>query len=264
MSFSELLIYIRNEIGVNTPKEKIIEHLALSGYSKVDIDKAFNEVEHAPNMGENAVFSDIAPARSHKKHFFGWTVISIVLIILSFAVFSLFYNSITLISDNYSIPSASSIPVDTTQNQVPTASAPIAPTAPAVTTTAPYVAPSAPYVAPSTVPTPGISSDDKEQIISAIITQNAVFASGSAADIRNYLEIAASPQYRQELEAMSDDAILSMASTMTANASYVTASSLNSAQATWQRVDASTVKVTVSTPNGPVSRTVGQMNGVWY
>jgi len=94
VSSSELLIYIRNEIGVNIPKEKIIEHLILSGYAKADIDRAFADIKHAPNMGRTAVFSDMASFPRRKNHFFGWVLAFLIFNALAFAAFSILFNMV--------------------------------------------------------------------------------------------------------------------------------------------------------------------------
>ncbi len=254
-----IIAYIQTEKAINTPKDKIVEHLQLSGYPQADIDQAFKELERDPEMAQAGVFANLVTDRRPKNHFFGWLVAFVIFNIVIFAAFSFLYNSTIFISNPVLSSSTNSSISPDSSTPTPT-SAPVTPIVPSTTNTPP------PSSAPSPVATPtvGISSDDKDQIISAIITQNAVLGSGNAADIRNYLEITASPQYKQQLEAMSDSAIISLASTITAGESYVTADSLNSAQVVWLRTSDTSVQVTISTPNGSVVRTSNQSNGVWY
>ena len=235
-----IISYIRTEEAVNTPKEKIVEHLLSAGYLQADIDEAFRELKHDPGMEKAGIFSDLVPSRRPERHVLDRLFAFIVFNIILFAAFSFLYNSIE------------SVPGGTRPS--PQASAPIAPTA---------VQSPANEVNTVSMAT-DISSDDRDQIIAAIITRGNILQSGNADGIRNYLEITASAQYRQRLDAMSDSDISSLAATMTAGESYVTGDALDSAQSVWQRLDASSVQVTLETPNGSVVRTANEANGVWY
>jgi hypothetical protein len=245
MSSYELVIYIRNEMALNTSKEQIITHLVAAGWQKEEVERAFHEVSKTAGFPDGTVtFPDLQPKRPrHIMRSIGrWVVIFLLCVVIIFTAFSILFN-VGLVgpeqqSTDESIRNAIQIITSSTSS-------------PAV----------APLAATSTT---NISQSDKNQIISAILTQGTVMQSGSAADIRNYLEITASLAYHLQLQNMSDSNILALASTMTTDQSYITADRLNSLQTVWKQADASTFKVTIQTPNGPVTRTAHEVNGVWY
>ena len=248
MSSYELVIYIRNEMALNTSKEQIIAHLVAAGWQKEEVEQAFREASKIAGFQDGTVtFPDLQPKQPLRilRRIGRWVVILLLCIIIAFTAFSILFNL------GFVVPEQQSTIISLTSSQA------IAPSA--VTST------SSPAVVPvAATSTTNISQSDKDQIVSAILTQGTVMQSGSAADIRNYLEISASLPYHLQLQNMSDSDILALASTMTVGQAHVTADALNSSQATWQQADAFTVKVTVQTLNGPVTRTSEDVNGVWY
>jgi hypothetical protein len=259
----ELVIYIRNEMALNTPREQIIAHLVAAGWQREEVEQAFREASKTAGFPAGTVtFTDLQPKQSrHILRSIGrWVVALLLCVVIVFTAFSILFN-LGLVGPKQESTITSS-----------TLSPAIAPPVAATSTSSSVIVPVVPVVLPpvatststSTSTTTSISHSDKDQIISAILTQGTVMQSGSAANIRNYLEITASLAYHSQLQTMSDSDILALASSMTIGQSYVTANSLNSSEATWQQVDATTVKVTVQTANGPVTRTSEEVNGVWY
>lgn len=255
-----IIAYIQTEKSVNTAKQKIVEHLLLAGYRQEDIDKAFKDLENNPEIAEAGVFADFVPNPSPRRRIFQWLTIFIVLNIIAFAIFSFLYNSITPIDD---------VPLVEFATSSITINSPIALPATITVVTPKSIAPqsvSRPViVTPNpTPPSSGTNQYSENQVINAILTQGSTLQSGNASNIRNYLEMTASPQYKQQLSSMSDSDILSLASSMTSGQSAITQSSLSSPQAIWQQPDAVTVKVTIQTTTGPITRTAQEVNGVWY
>ena len=255
----ELVIYIRNEMALNTPREQIIAHLVAAGWQREEVEQAFREASKTAGFPAGTVtFTDLQPKQSrHILRSIGrWVVALLLCVVIVFTAFSILFN-LGLVGPKQESTITSS-----------TLSPAIAPPVAATSTSSSVIVPVVPVVPPpiatSTSTTTSISHSDKDQIISAILTQGTVMQSGSAANIRNYLEITASLPYHSQLQTMSDSDILALASSMTTGQSYVTANSLNSSETTWQQVDATTVKVTVQTANGPVTRTSEEVNGVWY
>ena len=248
-------------MALNTPREQIIAHLVAAGWQREEVEQAFREASKTAGFPDGTVtFTDLQPKQSrHILRSIGrWVVALLLCVVIVFTAFSILFNlGLVGPKQESTITSSTSSPV-------------VVPPVAATSTYSPVVVPVVPVVSPpvatstSTSTTTSISHSDKDQIISAILTQGTVMQSGSAANIRNYLEITASLPYHSQLQTMSDSDILALASSMTTGQSYVTANSLNSSETTWQQVDATTVKVTVQTANGPVTRTSEEVNGVWY
>ena len=252
MSTQELLIYIHNEIELNVSRDQITTHLLAAGM-KEDIERAFHELDKADGSSINAVvFSDPQRNGYHWKRLGRRLVVCVLCIVIAFTAFSIAFN---LGYIGPSLQSENAVQKNTDQN-----SPQIDIQNNVIDTNASTVIASPALVPTNTV----ISQSDKDQITSAILTQNTVFQSGDAAGIKNYLSIGASTDYSRQLSAMSDRGILSLASTMLSGIGSVGADVLNSPQTVWQQIDPSTVKVTIQTSSGPVTRTAHEVNGVWY
>jgi hypothetical protein len=94
MSFYELVIYIRNELALNTTKEQIVEHLVSAGWQNAEIKRAFLEAKKTAGLPISAITSSDLEPRLHRV----WVrigrgfVIILLCIIIAFTVFSILFN----------------------------------------------------------------------------------------------------------------------------------------------------------------------------
>jgi hypothetical protein len=95
MSSYELVIYIRNEMALNTPKGQITAHLMSAGWQKEEIEQAFREASKTAGFPDGAVtFPDLQPKRPwHVLRSIGrWIVIFLLCIVIVFTAFSILFN----------------------------------------------------------------------------------------------------------------------------------------------------------------------------
>ncbi len=253
MNQIELLNYIRSESAKSSSKEQIMAHLTSIGYPVAEIEKAFVAFEKNPT-----IMTEVS-ARLRKHHPF-----SLFLAIL--ACFSALLGLLGVLV-NYGIVSlpVQQIPFDIpfsvdTQTLAPTVSTPALPPVD-------YHAPSLPAgqaAIGGMSASGGVSSDDKTQIIDALLTQNNVLSSKNARYVRNYLRIMAPAADQAKVDNMSDSAIIVYASGLLGGTGTVGAGVLASSQVTWQRVSNSTVNVVIPVSNGSVTRNSAEVGGVWY
>src|ERR1035437_10274842 len=95
MSSYELVIYIRNEMALNTPREQIIAHLVAAGWQREEVEQAFREASKTAGFPDGTVtFTDLQPKQSrHILRSIGrWAVALLLCVVIVFTAFSILFN----------------------------------------------------------------------------------------------------------------------------------------------------------------------------
>jgi hypothetical protein len=95
MSSYELVIYIRNEMALNTPKEQIIAHLVAAGWQREEMEHAFREASKTAGLPDGTVtFPDLQPKQPLRilRSICRWIVIFLLCVIIVFTAFSILFN----------------------------------------------------------------------------------------------------------------------------------------------------------------------------
>jgi hypothetical protein len=253
MNQRDLIEYIRSERLHGVSNEQIAAHLSGSGFAPADIEKAFIEFRKNPTV------TSAIESRLRKHHPFRLFLAILACFAALLGLLGVLINlgivSLPIQQISFDIPFS----VDT-QALAPTILTPALPPAN-------YQAPTltAGQAANGVLPSSGgVSSDDKVQIIDALLTQDNLLQSRNARFVRNYLRVMAPAADQAKVINMSDSAVLVYAASLIGASGSVGASVLDSPQIVWKRTSNSTVNVIIPVGSGSVIRNSAEIGGVWY
>ena len=253
--------YIKIQLDQRVPLEKIIATLKVGGWSEIDIQAALSMMPK--NDAQDIYKNDIKIENKKRSFTESLLAVFLCLIILFFSFSILFNEGIIDFEAIKDIPQT--IYEEENINNISTTTQ---------TVVKPIYAPqpkpvSKPASKPISRPTQiktvqDISLDDKDQIISAILTLESVLQSNNATSIKSFLKVSATGEELNKINTMTDTEILSYASNLSSSLNIFTLNNMNSSKAIFKRIDANTVEVTVVTDITSSKRVVRLVDDVWY